>query len=142
MVGVGAPPITIPVPIPVSTPTPVPVSNPVTTTVVFPANVAYGNVLIFIGSPVIYLVESDGLHPFTEYPGYQSYIASSKELLMHMAVNSNGVTLVAESAEAYLGIEQGSNTNPTPSVPVVTSSYKNNTIVNDHGTIYLIEENY
>ena len=131
---------TLPVPTPISTPTPtpitVPVSIPVVTNVVFPAHVSFGNVVLFIGNSIIYLVESDGLHPFTEYPGYQTYIASSKQTLMHLSVNANGVTIVSESAESYLGMQS----NQTPSTPVSTTAYVNNTIVNDHGTIYLIEE--
>ena len=146
--------------------------------VVFPANVQIGNVVQFVDNITAYLVEPDGLHGFTEYAGYKTYITTAKQTLIYLSVNSAGVTISPESAETFLANSTNTTNTLTPSTqeiapptpnPIVTNpiitnpiitppvitpttgpvtaplltvpTYTNNTLINDKGTIYLIESN-
>lgn len=93
------PPAPTPVPPPSFTPPPPTYTTP---SVVLPANVREANILKFSGNPTVYLVQTDGLHPFDSFISYQNYVQTSSEKLRTYKQSVTPYTVQSTSASQVL----------------------------------------
>ena len=104
---------------------PVCISNTPESGVVYPAKVQIGQVVKFQGALTAYIVAGDGLHGFTEFAGYKSYMSSTAQRIIFLKVNDTGVTISAVSAEQFIINQQqctDSSTAPVTVTPVAMTS--------------------